>query len=99
MSAQPRAESTSRGAAKRTAKAAPPGVIALDYSLAVLPSAQHRAGLAGLVLMVRWLDRQPGPKVGTCAFTRIDDLGATLSLDLDGLQRLFDEVYAADKEL
>lgn len=31
----------------------------LTYQLAELPSAQHRAGLAGLVLMVQYLHRQP----------------------------------------
>ena len=31
-------------------------VLELDYSLAELPSSQHRAGLAGLVLMVQWLN-------------------------------------------
>jgi len=34
-------------------------LLELDYSLAELPSAQHRAGLAGLVMMVRWLERAP----------------------------------------
>ena len=33
-------------------------VLELDYNLAELPSSQHRAGLAGLVLMVQWLKRQ-----------------------------------------
>lgn len=81
-----------------TAKAAAPAVIHLDYELAELPSAQHRAGLAGLVLMVRWLDRNPDRRKGTLALTRVDAHGATLSLDLEGLQALFDETYAATVE-
>ena len=40
-------------AKKKTAHT--PAVLELDYQLAELPSSQHRAGLAGLVLMVRWL--------------------------------------------
>lgn len=73
-------------------------LLELEYSLADLPSAQHRAGLAGLVMMVRWLDRAPGAKKGTCSFTRLDEAGATLAVDREGLRRLFDETYAADKE-
>jgi CRISPR-associated protein Cmx8 len=73
----------------------------LDYDLAELPSSQHRAGLAGLVLMVRWLDRlkKTDPALnGTCRLTRLDEHGATLLLDRTGLRELFDEVYAASKE-
>ena len=29
-------------------------ILTLEYNLAELPSSQHRAGLAGLVLMVEW---------------------------------------------
>jgi CRISPR-associated protein Cmx8 len=73
-------------------------VLKLDYSLAELPSAQHRAGLAGLVMMVGWLQRQQGAK-GVCALPRLDDVGATLSIDREGLRSLLDETYAATKEL
>jgi CRISPR-associated protein Cmx8 len=83
--------------AARTSKTDPEGVLDIAYALAELPSAQHRAGLAGLVLMVRWLDRQKHG--GTCAVTRLDDAGATLSLDREGLRSLLDETYAATKEL
>lgn len=73
----------------------------LDYDLAELPSSQHRAGLAGLVLMARWLERlkKTDPALtGVCQFTRLDERGATLRLNQDGLRELFDEVYAASKE-
>ena len=72
-------------------------VLALDYNLAELPSSQHRAGLAGLVLMVQWLKRQ-GPYKGMCDVTRLDAHGATLRINQEGLGALFDEVYAASKE-
>ena len=39
-----------------------PDVLELDYQLAELPSSQHRAGLAGLVLMVDWLKKLPEEK-------------------------------------
>lgn len=69
----------------------------LDYQLAELPSSQHRAGLAGLVLMTNWLKRK-GNEQGICEITRLDELGATLRLDERGLQALFDELYAASWE-
>lgn len=81
-------------------------ILTLDYQLAELPSSQHRAGLAGLVLVVdKWLNGRQVPtfqqKVlegAICRFTRIDDRGATLELNQAGLEALFDEVYAASVE-
>jgi CRISPR-associated protein Cmx8 len=76
-------------------------VLELDYNLAELSSSQHRAGLAGLVLMVRWLERLKKTDSrlgGVCHLTRLDEHGATLRLDQDGLRELFDEAYAASKE-
>ena len=77
----------------------------LDYQLAELPSSQHRAGLAGLVLVVQWLRNDPtfqkkekvqaGP---ICRLTRLDDNGATLEINQAGIATLFDEVYAASTE-
>ena len=72
-------------------------VLELAYSLAELPSSQHRAGLAGLVLMVQWLKRQ-GTHKGICDIIRLDARGAALRVDQEGLAALFDEVYAASKE-
>jgi len=76
-----------------------PGIEVLDlnYNLAELPSSQHRAGLAGLILMVQWLKRQ-GTHKGICEITRLDERGATLRINQEGLAALFDEVYAASKE-
>jgi CRISPR-associated protein Cmx8 len=71
--------------------------LTLEYNLAELPSSQHRAGLAGLVLMVRWLKDEPDKK-GICEITQIDETSATLQIDQEGLQFLFDKVYAATKE-
>ena len=74
-----------------------PAVLELDYQLAELPSSQHRAGLAGLVLMVRWLERI-GTNTGICELTRLDQYGATLKINQQGVAALFDEVYAAWRE-
>ena len=75
----------------------------LDYQLAELPSSQHRAGLAGLVLVVQWLQDDPAfqEKVETgaiCRLTRLDDNGATLESNQAGVEALFDEIYAANLE-
>lgn len=73
----------------------------LDYNLAELPSSQHRAGLAGLVLMARWLERlkKTDPALtGICQLTLLDERGATLRLDEAGLQEVFDETFGALKE-
>src|ERR1700742_1478004 len=72
-------------------------VLELDYQLAELPSSQHRTGLAGLVLMVRWLERQ-GTNKGVCELKRLDELGATLLINESGLEALLNEVYGAYSE-
>ncbi len=74
-----------------------PEVLEIDYQLAELPSSQHRAGLAGLVLMVRWLQRQ-GTNKGICELTRLDSLGGKLRINDLGLEALFNEVYGAYNE-
>lgn len=72
-------------------------ILTLEYNLAELPSSQHRAGLAGLVLMLRWLEKEPDKK-GVCELTQIDETRAALQIDQEGLQFLFDKTYAASKE-
>jgi len=79
------------------AKTATPGTLELDYNLAELPSSQHSAGLAGLVLMVKWLQRH-NRQNGIYELLRFDERGATLRLDQAGLQTIFNEVYAAKLE-
>ncbi len=78
-------------------------VLTLDYQLAELPSSQHRAGLAGLILIMRWLERQPDFKqkleAGTiCQLIRLDAKGATVTFNQAGVTALFDEIYAASVE-
>ena len=78
-------------------------VLTLDYQLAELPSSQHRARLAGLVLIIRWLDRHPEfrEKVANgaiCHLKRLDEKGATLEINQAGLEALLDEIYAASTE-
>lgn len=76
--------------------------IELDYKLAELPSAQHRAGLAGLGLMVKELRQQPwyferdNPVV---EFINITEYSATLKLNLEGLKAIFDLAYKASVDI
>jgi CRISPR-associated protein Cmx8 len=76
-------------------------VLILDYTLAELPSSQHRSGLAGLVLMVRWLHRfdawkQDGSAI--CEIENLSDRSVTLRVNQLGLQALFNQVYDASWE-
>lgn len=86
---------------KATARKRPTGsdVVTLTYDLAELPSTQHRAGLAGLVMMLRWLDAQPDlERKGTCSLEDVSPRGASIRFDGPGLQWLFDWLYASDEE-
>jgi CRISPR-associated protein Cmx8 len=80
-------------------KTAQPGELVLEYDLVGLPSSQHRAGLAGLVLMCRWLAGQARKDLrGTCAIEKLTPHGLALRLDRDGLASLLDQVYSAAAE-
>lgn len=74
-------------------------VMELRYSLAELPSSQHRAGLAGLVLMVDWLSKQKREaRRGVCEIAECGPHGLLLRMDQAGLGALFDVVYKASAE-
>jgi CRISPR-associated protein Cmx8 len=83
--------------AKKTAKEAPKAPISIRWNLAELPSAQHKAGLAGLAISVRYLQRK-ADRVGICAIETLDPGGLTLKVDRAGMQSLFDDIYAASLE-
>ena len=75
-------------------------VLELNYQLAELPSAQHRAGLAGLVLMVRELQLKSWFEERENAVIEIEEgeYSATLRLNLEGLKALFDLTYQSFEE-
>lgn len=76
-------------------------LISIPYTLAELSSSQHRSGLAGLVLMVGWLNRkQPWKQDGSaiCEIDNLSERGAILRINQLGLQALLNEVYAASWE-
>ena len=84
--------------APRRAKAErPAGPINLRWDLAELPSSQHKSGLAGLALCVDYLRRSNRQK-GICEVTALDGSGLSLRVDRDGMQSLFDCIYAASSE-
>lgn len=81
------------------AKAPVDAPMELRYTLAELPSSQHRAGLVGLALMVDWLGRQPAAaRRGVCEVVVIDERALVLRIDRQGLRDLFDQVYGATTE-
>ncbi len=83
-------------ATKRT-RAKVPTELHLRWSLAELPSSQHRAGLAGLVMMVEWL-HETGRANGLCELEESTAHEVALALDQDGLRALFDAAYDATQE-
>lgn len=65
--------------------------IRLEYRLAELPTAQHKAGLAGLVLLIENLkERTVEPRP---VLVRVDAHAATIELDKAGFGGLLDDLY------
>ncbi|MBI5496578.1 MAG: type I-MYXAN CRISPR-associated protein Cmx8 [Deltaproteobacteria bacterium] len=84
-----------KAARKTKAKAVLPAVLEVTWTLEELPTSQHRAGLAGLVLMAEWVGRQE--HTGTLEFS-VTAHAAMLRCDAAGMQALMDAVYAASEE-
>lgn len=95
--AKPTTKAAPAKGAARAAKPAAPEVLTLRWNLHELPSSQHKAGLAGLALWVRNLPKL-GKLKGTCAVSELSDNSFELRVDREGMQHLFDKVYAADLE-
>jgi len=95
----PEAEPSARkpGKPRKPPKAAADGPHTARWNLAELPSAQHKAGLAGLAICAQYLQRKPDRK-GICEIVALDPAGLTLRADRDGMQALFDDVYDASHE-
>jgi len=75
---------------------ADPTTVYLSYTLAELPTSQHRAGLVGLIMLLQDLEKSD------CSNTLVKQLtetGAQIALNEDDLKILLDEVYAASEEL
>ncbi|MDY6897994.1 MAG: type I-MYXAN CRISPR-associated protein Cmx8 [Cyanobacteriota bacterium] len=74
----------------------------LKYELSELPSAQHRAGLAGLVLIVQYLQQNipwfRERENVILELLNINEFSVSLKLNLQGLQAIFDLIYQADTQ-
>jgi CRISPR-associated protein Cmx8 len=76
-------------------------LVTLEYRSSQLPSSQHRAGLAGLVLKIQWLQEQSEFKRSVDAVCKIVDLDVckvTLQFNLAGLTALLRSHYRASFE-
>ncbi len=76
-------------------------LVTLKYLLSQLPSSQHRAGLAGLVLMIWWLQKQPDFKNSVDTVCEIIDLDidtVTVQFNLAGLTALMKSHFSASFE-
>ncbi len=74
-------------------------LVTLEYQLHQLPSSQHRAGLAGLILKIQWLQRQASFKASVdtvCEIIHLDVAKATLQFNRAGLTALFRSHYSAN---
>lgn len=77
--------------------------LTLDFKLAELPSAQHRAGLAGLILMIKELEQQEWFEArqengAVLEIENLDVYGATIQFNLEGLVVLFNLTYLSFTE-
>src|SRR4051794_10594381 len=87
--------------AKKTAKTAAPTSIDVRYKLHDLPSAQHKAGLAGLLLQIENMrERQEkGRLPSDCEIPEIvgrTGTTAVVRFTVRSTQNLFDDLYAAE---
>ena len=74
--------------------------VKLTFDLTALPTAQHKAGLAGLVLQVRELEERADEfdPEELPLLTDVTAKSATLTLNERSTGRLFDELYSAKVE-
>ena len=73
-------------------------LVTLRYTLSQLPSSQNRAGLAGLVLKILWLQEQPEFKSLVDPELRVTDLDTdkvTLQFNLEGFTALMKSHFSA----
>jgi CRISPR-associated protein Cmx8 len=66
--------------------------LTLEYDLHALPTAQHKAGLAGLLLMIESMRLR---KMSPLPVVTYDASKATVSLTMENLQSVFDDLYDA----
>ena len=75
--------------------------ISVTYDLFDLPTAQHKAGLAGLILQINHMNgrgKQPKPKA-VPKVAAMTPTSATIEFTAESVQCLFDDVYAAERAI
>jgi CRISPR-associated protein Cmx8 len=77
------------------ANAVKPDKVTVTYDLFDLPSAQHKAGLAGLLLQIDWM-LQRKPKLPAPCVLRRDATSATIEYTEETVQSLMDTAYDAE---
>jgi len=76
-----------------------PTAVKITYDLFDLPTAQHKAGLAGLLLQIRHMsDAGKSPKPGAVPkIVELTHTKATIEFTKESVQCIFDDVYAAEQ--
>jgi CRISPR-associated protein Cmx8 len=73
--------------------------ITLSYDLFTLPSAQHKAGLAGLLIHLRSLTERrlerDGERLEVPVVQSVSPFSATITITRESIQTLFDDLYDA----
>src|SRR5262249_55542376 len=82
------------------AKAAPIADVVVKYDLLDLPTAQHKAGLAGLLLQIRHMDkrRRDFPEGAIPVIEEITGTSATVRFTERSVKGLFDDLYDARRD-
>ena len=84
------------GRATKPSPAKLPEYVRVKYDLLDLPTAQHKAGLAGLVLQVRSMDERQSAKDRVPAIVELTPTSATFEFSEKSVRSLFDDVYDAE---
>lgn len=83
--------------AKKTAPAPP--AVTVRYDLFDLPTAQHKAGLAGLLMQIRHMEQKTPRPVAIPQVKELTRASATIEFTAASVQCLFDDVYVATREV
>src|SRR5579871_3362437 len=83
---------------KATTKAAPITHVVVKYDLFDLPTAQHKAGLAGLILQIQYMGKTKRnyPKDGIPVIEEMTCTSATVRFTEKSIHGLFDAIYEAE---
>ncbi len=80
---------------KTNTKTAPATSVPIRYDLFDLPTAQHKAGLAGLLLQIQSMRDRHCPQKAIPVVEETTPSAATVRFTADSLQGLFDDLYDA----